>query len=247
MSSNESNTPEFSALSVPSDDQLLDGENFGTSVEENFDPLAGAEEKRRIDSGIILMGVVVVLACGGLFSMRWMASAIAGDMQSNPDNVDATIDRWFALLSGTSSVETEGVSEEVLGQLDVDQFANHQVALQNVQRNPFILGFEKKTAEIIEASTTMDWDPDKERQKDQKRRFMEFQDASKRLVVTSIMAGENPLASVNNRVVQLGGVIVSDNDVSFTVVAIDNDGVAVKAYDESLDVAFETTVVLERN
>lgn len=193
---------------------------------------------RKFSSGALVIVLVVVVAAIGLFSMRTLTRVSAG---GEPEVIEQSIDEFIGEVLQQADTGSRSGKLRVLDVLN-ESYAERQVPVTEVKRNPFIL-FEEGKAPRPSAST-----PEKNPIAERKRaRTEQFAKAAERLRINMVMMGSNPMATVNNRIVRVGDMVPIDDYVSFRVVSITSDRVDFIAEDAELDVKFETTVVLRRN
>lgn len=205
------------------------------------------EEKRKLNSGALLLVGVVVIAIVGLFSMRTLTRAsAAGD---GPTEVEQSIESFLTLLQDSKSGEPTprdfqlGADEAAVLDILNESYASRQVALAHVQRNPFIIFEESGKPDAPSSSRG----PDPMVRKRQDRQSL-FEQAAGRLEVRSVLMGTTPLATINNTIVQVGGTIVAEpENVTFRVLSISTDSVKVIAEDTELKVKHETTLSIDRD
>jgi hypothetical protein len=220
-----------------------DGDGFEAA--SDFSDVDG-QGKRGLNNGAMLVIGVIVAAAIVLFSMKTFVGKSMASDANMPNEVEQSIESFLSMLHSSKSADGHGpayqIGAEQAAVLDVlnESYASRQVALTDVQRNPFII-FEE-TIQPTAPSTPRGPDPIK--QKQQNRRTL-FEQAAGRLEVRSVLMGATPLATIGSNIVQVGGKIIAEPEsVSFTVLSISNDGVVIVAEDAELDVRYETTLTI---
>ena len=167
---------------------------IGTGGFDNADDLQGLADEpvgSKLNSSLVVLGIVVI--CGGavLFWMKQMSAANNSAFAAN-NEIDTQIENFL----DTMIVTDEGGTEEsnMLNRLTQD-YTERQVKIDEVQKNPFILATDNvDQAAPIRIQT----DPvDSEKQRWEKRREeakTQMEAASNQIVVNSIMSGSNPSA-----------------------------------------------------
>jgi hypothetical protein len=211
------------------------------------DVLAGAGGGKKANAGTILLVAVIVVGIAGLFVMKKLASAnAAGPVNEDLENmVDAFVKRTTA--GNLSSPEELALKEQALSVLNAS-YAERQVPLVNVQRNPFVV---EDGGSIISDPTPLE-DPldvqarrwKREREQMQQR----FASAAQTFELKSVMMSANPIANVSGKIVRRGDTLVATRDeVTFTVASIEASGVVITASDETYDLEVSVTLVIDRN
>jgi hypothetical protein len=191
---------------------------------DSFDPLGGFSEKKRFNTGSLILAGVVVVACTGLWFMRSLSKASAAN-EGNKE-VEASIEKFLSSLTGDSKKGSKPSSA-----LASDA---------NVQKNPFIL-FD----EPIGANPTDGSDPGLAKRQADRRK--QFESAAAKLELKSVLMGSNPLANVSGKIVRVGEEIVTGQDgVALRVTEITKESVTVMGEDVSLNLSMPFTIVLKR-
>jgi len=240
---------EHSQLPLGIGDEPVDGDL-------SLDPLGGASAAKRSLAGPLLIGLVVVVAVVGLFSMRTISSAVAS---SEPgEEVAAAIDditrRGNEKTKPRPRLDpiVEVIMDEKITEMNSisEPFTNKQVRLDQVQKNPFELGQE--IAPPPPPPTSAGPDP----AVIIAERKAEITKAAAKLQVTSIMTGASPMALVNGELRRLSDMIVMDlgkptpdapqRAVAFEITAIEKTSVTVSAEDVELGIRMEFDLIIER-
>lgn len=224
-------------------DGMDENEEFGAA--DGFNDMTG-QGKRTLNGGALLLVIVVIIAVAGLFSMRTLTRASAAD--EAPTEVEQSIESFLSLLqSSKEGDETEnkfqiGADEATVLDILNESYASRQVALTDVQRNPFII-FEESAPKETSGKPR---GPDPTEQKRQDRRVL-FEQAAGRLELRSVLMGAAPMATINQNIVQVGqSVMAEPENISFRVLEISNDGVVILAEDKELGVKYQTTLTIDR-
>jgi len=218
-----------------------------------LDPLAGTGTKKKLGGGSLLIVAVVLIAVGGLFSMRKLAQATAA--AGTNSEIETTIESFLRSLAGQpasigptgGSVLPEG-HERALTVLTTE-YSERQVPLRCVQRNPFII-FQPtavapvKPEEVQQQATQqeMRW-----RQMREQRQALIRQEGAK-LTLKSILGGSTPLAIINGRIVRVGEAVPTQcAEVTFRVLSIESGSVDLIAEAPELDLKIKITLELQRD
>ncbi len=221
----------------------------GFDADSSFDPLAGAEGVKRSNSGTILIILVILVAAGGLFSMRTLAK-VSASVDSGGD-VESSIEGFIATLTGNTS-NANGNQSVLLRDDDptIEALNTTRTELQvpwvNVLKNPFEL--RTKSTD----STTVDpIDPNSsDRLWEQRRRtkLQSIEAASARMQLTSVLLGSSPLANINGKILRINETITMEREgVTFRLLSVDSDQATLLASDKALDINYEFTVQIDRD
>ncbi len=220
--------------------ESVPGELGGFNADPGMDILAkeGSAKKRR--TGALVLILVVGLALGGLFAMHTLAKvSAAGD--GNTDT-EETIEKFLRTVSGDASSNPGTSGGDLVTKhrsvLDVlhDDYTNQQVALSDVQRNPFVLAQPGMTPDALGNTTGL------------ARKRAEIENAAGQLRLKSIIMGSNPLANVNGRFVRLDEMIAVQNQgIAFRVAEITSDTITLVAEDTDLKLTVETVLYLKQD
>ena len=224
--------------------ESVPGELGGFNADPGVDVLAkeGSAKKRR--TGALVLILVVGLSLGGLFAMHTLAKvSAAGD--GNTDT-EKTIENFLQTVSGDASSNSGTSGGDLVNKhrsvLDVlhDDYTNQQVALADVQRNPFVLVQPRVTRDTPAKTTSLETK--------QAERKAEIANAAGQLRLKSIIMGSNPLANVNGRFVRLGEMIATqDEGIEFRVAKISTDTITLVAEDTDLELTVETVLYLKQD
>lgn len=224
------------------------GEGGGLDGEAALDPLAGAESAKRSNTGTLLIVLVIIVAAGGLFSMRTLAKVTAS--VNDDAEVEQTIESLLAQFSG-SATPGEGkksvLMEDASPALRVlnESYSERQVPWENVQGNPFILA-------VPTTDATPDVQPDngnaslRDWERRRREKMAKIDEAGKRLTLSSTLLGSNPLANINNTILRVGDTL-KQGDVLFRLTDIRSDSVTLVGEDLALDIEMEVVVEIDRD
>ncbi|UCD75226.1 MAG: hypothetical protein JSV91_15765 [Phycisphaerales bacterium] len=213
--------------------------------EVGVDVLASTGNYRKLRAGSLVLGIVVVCAVAGLFSMRFLATTTAA-LTGNAE-FEKIIEDFFGGGNGGKTAQREdgtSADDSILEVLN-ETYTEHQVPLANVIKNPFIV-FQSEVIPLPEVDDGGN-DLDSERQRawmqQREARRASFEQAASRLFVKSILMGSSPLANINNRIVHIGDVVPAGSaGVEFRVIAMTADTVTVAATAPEYDLIVEHTL-----
>jgi len=215
-------------------------ENGGEFGQET--PIGAAPRKRSISTGTLLIVLVIVMAAGGLWSMRSLAIALASAPKTDK-GLEATIESFLESLGTNELLATDSATRPGLPDMSteasdvlVEDRTEVQVPLEDVQKNPFILWLEprEETSEP-DAPETVDNSLILRQQK-----IDTFENAAAKLRVVMILGGSDPMANVSGRIVHRGDKIFDDKlGVEFKVTEIGNGVVILAGEDPGLDLYYE--------
>ena len=216
------------------------------------DLLAGASARKSLNTGSVLVVAVILIAVGGLFSMRMLAQVTAATAIDT--DIETTIEDFLQTALGPEGFAgaqdgAENHKENVIAVLK-ETYSEQQVPLHEVQRDPFVI---YETASGGPTLPTYDPTADelarRERQFQQEReaRQMQFEQAGGTLRVKSVLGGTNPLANINGDVVRVGDFVHAGSDqIEFRVTAISTASVDLVAEDERYDLAVTVTLHVQQ-
>lgn len=217
---------------------------LGMGDEAALDPLANAGGGTRFKAGHLVIVFVVAVGAAGLWFMRTLSHVGAATVPSS--DIERTIDDFLKAIKGDSGQAVNpknpvlNASEKAMIEVLKAPYTEHQVSLDNVQRNPFIL-YNEPTDE----PTTPGADP-KIKQKEDRRKL--FEATATQFQVKSVLMSSEPLANVSGKIVRKGDEISpSGADFSYRVVAIMTDGVMIVAEDSKLELTVAITLPLKRD
>ncbi|MCH8344026.1 MAG: hypothetical protein IH983_08555 [Planctomycetes bacterium] len=220
--------------------ESVPGELGSFNADPGVDVLAkeGSAKKRR--TGALVLILVVGLALGGLFAMHTLAKVSAAG-GGNTDT-EETIEKFLRTVSGDASSNPGTSSGDLVNKhrsvLDVlhDDYTSQQVALSDVQRNPFVLVQPGVTPDTPGNTTSLE------------RKRAEIENAAGQLRLKSIIMGSNPLANVNGRFVRLDEMIAVQNEgIAFRVAEITSDTITLVAEDADLELTVVTVLYLKQD
>lgn len=224
--------------------ESVPGELGGFNADPGVDVLAkeGSAKKRR--TGALVLILVVGLALGGLFAMHTLAKVSAAG--GGDTDTEMTIENFLRTVSGDASSNPGTSGGDLVNKhrsvLDVlhDDYTSQQVALSDVQRNPFVLVQPRVTPDMPPETTGLETK--------QAERKAEIENAAGHLRLKSIIMGSNPLANVNGRFVRLDEMIaVQNKGIAFRVANISSDTITLVAEDTDLELTVVTVLYLKRD
>ena len=214
-------------------------------------PLAGAQNRRKLGGGGLLIFAVVLIALAGLFSMRKLTQVTAASPIDS--DVEKTIEEFINSVCGSNGQPQEpgGIAgamhdDRVLAVLS-ESYTEYQVALQDVQKNPFIIDQVAPafTPDVDGPDTTGPDLEDRWRQMRSERRA-KIEQAGQGLHLKSVVDGAVPLAIVEGRIVRVGDTFTAGpSKITFRVDAISAGAVDLVAEAPELDLAVTVTLTLE--
>jgi hypothetical protein len=217
----------------------------GEQIEAGIDPLANVAERKKLNTGSLVIVFVIVLAAAGLWSMRKFSHVSGASGRSS--DVEAEINKFLQAWKGESASRTSTTapstaltsSDTVLSVL-AGTYTQRQVPLTDVQRNPFILpGDNLPTAAPVD-------DGSKALAKRQADRKAQIEQAASHLQLKSIIMGSVPLANISGKLVHKDDNLVIDDKVTFRVVSIATDSITLVVDDVPLDLSVAITLNLKR-
>lgn len=227
----------------------IDGQNMsmdpGDQLEAGIDPLANVSERKKLNTGSLVLVVVVLLAAVGLWSMRAMTKV--GAMTGRTSDVEANIEKFLSSLKTEKAATSKGGTSPALAPSDTvlsvltETYTQRQVPLTDVQRNPFIW-----PGDGVQAPVAID-DPSKGLAKRQADRKAKIEHASNSLQLKSVIMSKVPIANISGRIVRPNDEISADSDnVTFRVVAIAADSITLVCDDAELDLSVAITLETKR-
>lgn len=209
---------------------------------------ASSPPARRFGSGTILLIALVLLAAGGLYSMRSIARAVASS-KSSDTGIEKTIESFLNSLAGRTDLDASrsiiGSAEAGAGDVLLDNRTDRQVPLDGVQKNPFVLPVEDKPATTVAApKAPADNDAAEAARLEAARQDarVNFDKAAAKLMVKMIM---RDMANVSGRVVRVGDIIAdARSDIEFTVVEITRDAVVIRGERPDIGLTHDITLRL---
>jgi len=218
--------------------------------ETALDPLAGAQNRRKIGGGGLLIFAVVLIAVAGLFSMRKLTQVTA----ANPidSDIEKTIEEFINSVRGEDEQPREPdalasvMNDDRVLEILSESYTERQVKLQDVQKNPFIIDqlAPAFTPEVNETDTA-GTDQQRWRQRRDERRA-QIEQTGRSLELKSIVDGSVPLAIVEGRIVRVGDTFTAGpSRITFRVDAISTGAVNLVAEAPELELAVTVTLTLE--
>jgi hypothetical protein len=214
----------------------------GEQIEAGIDPLANVAERKKLNTGSLVIVVVILLAAAGLWSMRTFSRVSGANGRSS--EVETKINDFLKSWKGTGSTPTPGTPvlanpDAVLSVLS-ETYTQRQVPLTDVQRNPFILPGDNSP------TPTATDDGSKALGKRQADRKAQIERSASQLQLKSIIMGSTPLANISGKLVHQDDDLAADDKVTFHIVAITADSVTLVVDDIPLDLSVAITLNLKR-
>lgn len=205
--------------------------------EAAMDPFAGISERKRFNTGSLILAGVIVAAGAGLWFMRSLSKAGAASIDTQ---AEANVEKFISSLTGKAAPGAPSSQVSVLAVLS-GSYAERQVPLSAVQRNPFIL-FD----EALAPTPTSGGDGDPNLTRKQADRRTQFEKAAAKLEVKSVLMSATPLANVSGKIVRQGDEIVTADQVVLRVAEITKDAVRVVGEDAAVQLNVSFTIPLKR-
>ncbi len=216
-----------------------------------IDPAMGGESAKgsiKLRSSSIVLGVVVVLAVAGLFSMRTLAkvtAVVSGNQEMEQvieEFLNSSAGRSVLLLSAPSG-DAVAKSNQVLEVLN-ETYTERQVPLSDVQKDPFLL-FDSKP--VVEDTSGKNNNGPSQIEQQRSQRRDQLAAIASRLSLKSVLMGDVPLANINGQIVRPGEIItVMPERQEFEVLSITSESVKLAASDLTLGVRIEVEVTINR-
>jgi len=147
--------------------------------------------------GLVVLGVLLAVAGGGLVSMRSMGQ------RGLVEDPDVKID-IKAFTEGDASVVTSDHLELLEDLRGAGEFA--QVSLDNVQMNPFTMRVPTEARPTVQRPSNQETE-EQRLAREQAARLAELQREFSRLRLNSVMAGAVPIAQISGTLVRVGDLV----------------------------------------
>lgn len=190
-----------------------------------------------LSKGTLLILLIVMIAAGSLYAMRATQSDMSSDDKTKQDEakVEDLLIRIKADGEFRSNLQPDtSTTDEILSHLS-NNATEKQVPVELTKKNPFVLAVEKKV--VVKVDTTPTVDQSKvaaQRAREQLMRKLNKEKES--LTLQSVVPnGRRPVAIVNNKIVQVGGMVGS-----FKVTKIENVSVHLVASGETFLLTLKT-------
>lgn len=191
-----------------------------------------APPKKNGSSGMLVLLLAVVVGGGSLWAMRMAGPG--EPVETAGSEAEKKIEAALARLSSDDADNPQQATRHALDVLfrDTDEviamFADdptqNQVALEELQKDPFELMVSSDDEEDGESDAKPMDDAERERQE----RLAELENEHGRLTLQSVLTGNPSVAVINDKVVQQGGQVGS-----FKVISIGRQGVRLSAEGET--------------
>lgn len=211
----------------------------GDVIEDTgLDPLVSASGAKKFKAGSMVLVIVIVLACGGIWFMKSLSKVNA--VTGGNSDIEASIEKFITGMkgsakggSGKSSSALNSSDASVLAVLD-GSYVEKQIPLDGVQRDPFILFSDTTPIGASNDESGM-----------AARRRAEIEKAAAQLHLKSVLMGSQPLANIGGKIVRQGEEIVLDS-ITFRVTEITKESVTVIGEDTRMNVSVPSTIFLKR-
>jgi hypothetical protein len=181
--------------------------------------------------------LVVVVAAGGLFFMRSLAKVTVAATSADDERMLEEFLNERGEVDAASSISAlRNSTLEVL----TESYAERQVALNEVQKNPFELPTDEVDPDVPNVRTG-----ETETERILKAKVAAFEQAASRLQLKSVMMGSNPVANISGNVVSTGDY-VSQEGIRFEVTEITSNTATLVARNEEPAIARTFTIQIDR-
>lgn len=208
--------------------------------EELVDELPSFVKSSRRRPAMLLATVVA----GGLAAIVTMRSLTGGLGQVMADTgVEEAVSGFLDFMrEGTSDLKlTKGVQGDPFADLVTDHYASMQVPADNLRSNPFV------TPWTVTSNTN--FAPKRPLSISQRRaiRRLELEGLGELCDIQSVMTGTNPIATINEQVVQIGAELdLEDPDAICILREVNSDSVVIEATDDNIGMSVMLTISLRR-
>ena len=231
-------------------DELTMPLGVGSSIDSTIDLSAGGAPTRGIRSGTLLLGLVVIVAVVGLFSMRTLARLTAAATGST--EIEKTVNDFLNKVSGAHG-DSAGAARTLFAsdqdtalRVLTDDRTDHQVPLTDVQKDPFVLSSGPSSEPAFSQGDT---DAERNRKLEALRaeRRDLVQKAVDKLRLKSVMLGAEPLANLSGRIVHLNeSVPMEAEGIELVVTSIRSGSITLVNVDRELQLNVEVTLELQK-
>ena len=207
-----------------------------------LDPLVTASGAKKFKAGSMVLVIVIIMACAGIWFMKSLSkvSAVTG---GNSD-IEASIEKFISGMKGSSAKDGSSNSSSALNSTDASvlavlsgSYVEKQIPLDGVQRNPFILFNETAPVGPVASDDSGM----------AARRRGEIEKAATQLQLKSVLMGSQPLANIGGKIVRQGEEIVLQPDnITFRVTEITKESVTVVGEDARMNLSVPFTIFLKR-
>lgn len=244
MSTSRSNKPEALEGVGEANDEKTMPLGVGNFADDTvgLDPLAGAETRRRFNTGSLVLVGVIAIACGGIWFMRTLTAVRASS--GGNTNIEQTIEKFIKNLRGDepgiARTSPNLLTNNDRGVLEVlnQTYIERQVPLSDVKCNPFIM-YDEIGGPLVPTDTGSKTVAD---------RRLAIERAAEKLRLKSVIMGSQPLANISGKIVRAGEEIVSEPDnIPFKVTSITSDFVMLEGLDAAMNLKVEINLPLKRD
>lgn len=198
----------------------------------------------RINSGALIIGIVILTATASVIGMRAVSKSTGAAAAASNTQVESQIESFLETLttSEQNHQDTQANEASILKVLSTE-YSERQIPLEDVKKNPFITNPEDATPEPTEdpgISSQTAW------KRQRSEMLTQYQEASERIVVSSVMGGSNPLANINGKLFRIGDSLsMEPNAMQFTVTAIRGGIVTLLVEVKEFDIKSTYTISLK--
>jgi len=188
--------------------------------------------------------LLVTVFAGGLAAIVIMRSLTGGLGQVMADTgIEEAMSGFLDFMrDGVAELKkSKGIQGDPFADLVTDQYAAMQVPADNLRSNPFVTPWT--------VTTNTNFAPESAMSVTQRRRIrrLELEDLGETCDIQSVMTGTNPIATINEQVVQIGGALdLEDPDAVCILREVNADSVVIEATDENIGMSVMLTISLRR-
>jgi len=209
------------------------GDDFdaGGGEGDEFGFLAGGDARKGPSHGTILVAVVVAVAVGAIFGMRWLVGHSATVVADT--TIETRVEAYLADRGDLDGSSSSTLSANAVIASLTDDRTDAQVPLRDVREDPFRLERRETTPERIVPDPSLREEQQAEQARRQRLEELRRKAGGYRL--TSVMGSEGRYTAViADQVLQVGDVL----DDVFTVTAITPAEVTLMAEGETFKLPF---------
>jgi len=220
----------------------------GFDGEAPADAILDQTGKKKVSSSTLLLLLVVALAGVGLYSMRSLATAMAGGGADT--GLEKTIESFLSSISGEGGSGQPGeLTVEDAGAVLLDDRIGRQVPLEDVQKNPFVPLPLEQRADAIDVPVDDGSDAAQARiaqAREDAKKLFETEATKLRLLM--VMGGAEPMANISGRVVRVGDLLADERlSVEFRIAEITQGLVVIRGERPDLGLTHDVALRLIRD
>jgi hypothetical protein len=235
----------FPAEGRQGDSQMPLGTGFDGEVPA--DAIIDQSGRKKVSSSTLLLLLVVVLAGIGLYSMRSLATAMAGGGADK--GLEETIESFLTSMTGDGARGQGELTVDDAGAVLLDDRIGLQVPLEEVQKNPFVPLPMEQSSTLVEAPIDDGSAGAQERialAREEAKKLFEAEATKLRLLM--VMGGTDPMANISGRVVRLGDTVADERlSVEFHVIEISQGLVVLRGERSDLALVHDIALRLIRD